>query len=112
VEPFVDSVRSSNYAEQSGDPAQMERKRAYLHSIRRAIGLEKYFLSAISPRPQATPELVKQGIRISAQCGADALTIGHYDGAWPDCLRAIREGIEEAGIEVRRDRPARGGEKT
>jgi hypothetical protein len=57
----------------------MEWKRAYLHGIRRAVGLDKYFLSAISPRPRATPELVTQGILISAQCGADALTIGHED---------------------------------
>jgi hypothetical protein len=109
VDCFFDSVRSSNYAEQTGDPKQMERKRAYLHSIRRAIGVQKYFLSAVSPRPKATPELVKQGILMSAQCGADALTIGHYDGAWMNCLRAIREGIEEAGIEIRRDTPVCGG---
>ena len=109
VDPFLDSIRSSNYSEQTGDPARMEQKRLYLHSIRRAIGVEKYFLSAISPRPRATPELVKQGILISAQCGADALTIGHYDGAWMNCLRAIREGIEEAGIEIRRDVPVCGG---
>jgi len=96
----LDSVRSSDYAEQSGDPAQMDWKRAYLHSIRRAVGPEFYFLSAISPRPQATPELVKQGILVSAQCGADGLTIGHYDGAWPNCLRAIGEGIREAGVTV------------
>lgn len=103
VGTLLDSVRSSDYAEQSGDPARMAFKRSYLHSIRRAIGPDKYFLSAISPRPKATPELVKQGILVSAQCGADALTIGHYDGAWPNCLRAIREGIEEAGIVVDRD---------
>lgn len=109
VAPYVDSVRSSNYAEQTGDPAQMESKRAYLHSIRRAVGVEKYFLSAVSPRPKATPSLVKQGILVSAQCGADALTIGHYDGSWMNCLRAVREGIEEAGIEIRRDAPVCGG---
>jgi hypothetical protein len=109
VGQFMDSVRSSDYAEQSGDPAKMEWKRAYLHSIRRAIGVDKYFLSAISPRPKATPELVKQGILISAQCGADALTIGHYDGAWMNCLRAIKAGLEEAGIEIRRDAPVCGG---
>ena len=63
--------------------------------------VDKYFLSAISPRPKATPELVKQGILVSAQCGADALTIGHYDGSWMNCLRAIKEGLEEAGIEIR-----------
>lgn len=103
VGEVMDSVRSSNYAEQTGDPEAMAFKRAYLHSIRRAIGVDKYFLSAISPRPKATPALVKQGILVSAQCGADALTIGHYDGGWPDCLRAIREGIEEAGIIIDRN---------
>jgi hypothetical protein len=85
----------------------MEWKRAYLHGIRRAVGIDKYFLPAISPRPRATPELVKQGILISAQCGADALTIGHYDGSWMNCLHAIVEGSEEAGIEIRRDTPAK-----
>ena len=45
------------------------------------------------------------------QCGADALTIGHYDGAWPDCLRAIREGIEEAGIIIDREAPVCGGQR-
>lgn len=105
VTTSMDSVRSSNYAEQTGDPAQMAAKRAYLHSIRRAIGPDKYFLSAISPRPKATPDLVKQGILVSAQCGADALTIGHYDGSWPNCLRAIREGIQEADIVIDREAP-------
>ena len=100
---FMDSVRSSDYAEQSGDPARQEWKRAYLHSIRRAMGIDKYFLSAISPRPKATPELVKQGILVSAQCGADALTIGHYDGSWINCLRAIKEGLDEAGIIIDRE---------
>jgi hypothetical protein len=102
---FMDSVRSSDYAEQSGDPARMAWKRSYLHSIRRAIGPDKYFVSAISPRPKATPELVKEGILISAQCGADGLTIGHYDGAWMNCLRAIKEGLDEAGIIIDRDAP-------
>ena len=67
VAPYLDSVRSSDYSEQRGDPAGMAWKRAYLHGMRRTMSLEKYFLSAISPRPKATPERVKQGILISAQ---------------------------------------------
>jgi hypothetical protein len=105
----MDSVRSSDYSEQTGDPKRMEWKRSYLHNIRRAIGVDKYFLSAISPRPKATPDLVKQGILVSAQCGADALTIGHYDGSWRNCLRAIKDGLDEAGIEIRRDAPVCNG---
>lgn len=111
VARYVDSVRSSDYSEQRGDPAAMEWKRAYLHAVRRAIGPDKYFLSAISPRPKATPALVKEGILISAQCGADALTIGHYDGAWMDCLRAIGEGLDEAGIAIDRSAPVARGER-
>jgi hypothetical protein len=98
--PYLDSVRSSDYSEQSGNSERLGWKRKYLHSIRSAVGLDKYFLSAISPRPRATPELVKAGILTSAQCGANALTIGHYDGAWHDCLKAIGEGLDEAGIVV------------
>ncbi len=111
IAQFMDSVRSSDYSEQTGDPRRMEWKRRYLHNIRRTIGLDKYFLSAISPRPKATPELVKQGILVSAQCGADALTIGHYDGSWLNCLRAIKTGLEEAGIEIRRDAPVCAGNR-
>lgn len=98
--PYLDSVRSSDYSEQTGDPARQEWKRGYLHSVRRAIGVEKYFLSAISPRPKATPDLVKAGILTSAQCGANALTIGHYDGSWLNCLKAIKVGLDEAGVVV------------
>lgn len=100
-----DSIRSSDYAEQSGDPKRMEWKRRYLHSLRRAIGQDAYMLSAVSPRPKATPELVEQGVLISAECGADALTIGHYDGSWMHCLRAVRSGMQKAGIEVNRELP-------
>ena len=110
----MDSIRSSDYSEQSGDPKRMEWKRSYLHNVRRVIGVDKYFLSAVSPRPRATPDLVKQGILVSAQCGADGLTIGHYDGSWMNCLHAIKQGLEEAGIEIKPDAPifaanARGG---
>lgn len=105
VAAHFDSVRSSDYSEQSGDPERMAWKRRYLHTLRRAVGLDTYLLSAVSPRPKATPELVEEGVLISAECGADALTIGHYDGSWMHCLRAVRTGMEKAGIEVNPDLP-------
>lgn len=101
VAPYLDSVRSSDYAEQTGSMDRVQIwKRGYLHSIRRAIGVEKYFTSAVSPRPKATPELVRAGVRVSAECGANGLTMGHYDGSWLDCLKAVREGLDDAGITV------------
>jgi hypothetical protein len=101
VAPYLDSVRSSDYQEQSGNIDRvLGWKRGYLHTIRRAIGVEKYFTSAVSPRPKATPEIVRAGVRVSAECGANGLTIGHYDGSWLDCLKAVKEGLNDAGIVV------------
>lgn len=99
LKPHLDSIRSSDYSEQSGDPARLEHKRRWLLSVRRAVGDEMYFLSAIGVRPKATPELVRQGVVVSAQCGVDGITIGHYDGATFSHLRAIKEGRELADAE-------------
>lgn len=100
LKPHLDSVRSSDYSEQSGDPKRMEHKRRWLLSVRRSIGDQMPFLSAIGVRPAATPELIRQGVVISALCGADGITLGHYDGAPYSHLRAIREGMERGDIEM------------
>ena len=100
LKPHLDSIRSSDYSEQSGNPERMEFKRKWLLSVKRAIGDEMYFLSAIGVRPNATVELIRQGVVISAQCGADGLTLGHYDGATFSFLRAIKEGMELADVEM------------
>ena len=78
----------------------MEHKRRWLLSVRRAIGNEMPFLSAIGVRPKANPELIRQGVVISALCGADGITLGHYDGAPYSHLRAIREGMERGDVEM------------
>jgi len=98
LKPHLDSIRSSDYSEQSGDINRLEYKRQWLLSVRRAIGDEKKFLSAIGVRPKATPEIIRQGVIVSAQCGADGITMGHYDGATFSNLRAIKEGMEMADV--------------
>jgi hypothetical protein len=100
LRPHLDSIRSSDYSEQSGDPAMIEFKRKWLLAARRAAGDDIYFLSAIGVRPKATPELIRQGVVVSCQCGMDGITIGHYDGAPFSHLRAIREGLELADAKV------------
>jgi hypothetical protein len=100
LKPHLGSVRSSDYSEQSGNPQQLEHKRQFLLSIRAAIGDEMHFLSAIGVRPRATPELIRRGVLISSECGADGLTLGHYDGAPLRNLEAIRQGLEEADVTV------------
>jgi hypothetical protein len=100
LKPHLDSIRSSDYSEQSGDPARLEGKRRWLLAVRRAVGEDMPFLSAIGVRPRATPELIRQGVVVSCQCGVDGLTIGHYDGASFSNLRAIKEGLALADVEL------------
>jgi hypothetical protein len=106
LKPHLDSIRSSDYSEQSGDMSSLEHKRRWLMSVRRAVGEDMPLLSGIGVRPRATPETVREGVVISAQCGADGITLGHYDGAPFALLRAVREGMELAGVEVKPRRPA------
>lgn len=100
--PHFDSIRGADYLEQDGDRELMAVKRGFYHSIRRAVGLDKHFLTALSQRVRATPELIKETILMSAKCGADGTTIANYDTATPALMRAVREGFEEAGIVVER----------
>ncbi len=103
LKPYLDSIRSSNYYEQSGDIGRMEDKRKWLLSVRRAVGDDMYFLSAIGVRPKATPEIIREGVVVSAQCGIDGITMGHYDGAPFSNLRAIKEGMALADVEILKD---------
>jgi hypothetical protein len=40
------------------------------------------------------PEIIRQGVVVSSECGVDGLTMGHYDGASFKNLRAIKEGAD------------------
>ena len=100
LKPYLGSVRSSDYSEQAGTAARLESKRQFLLGIREAIGDEMPFLSAIGVRPKATPELIRQGVVISSECGADGLSLGHYDGAPLRNLRAIRQGLDDADVTI------------
>ena len=79
---------------EDGSPGQ------FLLSVRTLMGDEMYFLSAIGVRPRATPELIRKGVLISSECGADGITLGHYDGAPLRNLEAIGEGMREADVRV------------
>ncbi|MCC6861767.1 MAG: hypothetical protein IT158_24565 [Bryobacterales bacterium] len=100
LKPYLGSVRSSDYSEQSGSAERLDHKRRFLFSVRAAIGDEMHFLSAIGVRPRATPELIRQGVAISSECGADGLSLGHYDGAPLRNLEAIAQGLDEADVTV------------
>ena len=100
LRPYLGSIRSSNYDEQSGLAAQLEHKRKFLLAVRAMAGDDIHFLSAIGIRPKATPELIRKGVVISSQCGADGLSLGHYDGAPLANLEAIRLGMADADVTI------------
>ena len=100
LKPHLGSIRSSNYDEQEGRMEVMEHKRQFLLGVRAAIGDDMLFLSSIGIRPKATPELVRKGVLISSECGADGLSLGHYDGAPLRLLEAIGDGLRDADVRV------------
>ena len=100
LRPHLGSIRSSNYDEQTGRMEMMEHKRQFLLAVRANAGDDIHFLSAIGIRPRATPELVRKGVLISAECGADGLSLGHYDGAPLRLLEAIGDGLRDADVRV------------
>ena len=97
----VDSIRMMDYSEQTGDYDKVFNKTKWLMNVRRMVGEEKKIIAGIAPRHLATPELIRLGIRQVALGGADGLSYGFYDGAPLVNLRAIREGMEEMGVQLR-----------
>ena len=97
LKPHLDSIRVSDYSEQGGDPARMKRKREWLTRERAAMGKDFPILSAVAVRPKATPDLIREGVRIAVECGVDGISLGHYDGAEFPMLRAIREELKATG---------------
>ncbi|MCI8623717.1 MAG: hypothetical protein HFG26_08655 [Provencibacterium sp.] len=101
IAPYLDSVRDSDYSEQTGAKDGFVYKRNTLFKIRRGIGFDRKLIAALASRPNATPELIRQSIRVMSETGVDGISLGHYDGAHMEHLDAVGQGIREAGIEVR-----------
>ncbi|HEY5560268.1 MAG TPA: hypothetical protein VIK72_00680 [Clostridiaceae bacterium] len=98
VKDYLDSVRDSDYSEQYGAPDQFKRKKNTILKIRRGIGFDKDLIAAFAPRPNATPELIRESIKVLSTLGVDGLSLGHYDGATMELLDAVKQGMEEAGM--------------
>ena len=97
MRPHLDSVRVSDYTEQEGDPALMARKHGWFASARQQLGPTMPLLSTLGVRMKATPELVREGVRIAVAAGASGLSLGHYDGASFPLLRAVGEELAASG---------------
>lgn len=102
IAPYVDSIRMMDYSEQYGDAELVSKKGFWLANVRRQVGQDKTIIGGIAPRAKATPELIKQGIRILCKGGVDGLSYGFYDGACFANLSAIREAMAENEVTLRK----------
>lgn len=50
-----------------------------------------------SMRLKATPDLIREGVRMAVASGAAGVTASHYDCATFPLVRAVREGLAESG---------------
>ena len=98
--PYLTSVRDSDYSEQTGAKDNFKRKRTTIMKIRNGIGPDKDIIAAFAPRPNSTPELIKQSIKVLSTIGIDGLSLGHYDGSTIELLEAVKQGMQEAGMEI------------
>jgi len=55
-------------------------------------------LSGVAVRLKATPSLIKAGIKVAVDKGVSGIAIKHYDGSAYSQLRAVRDGLSEAGV--------------
>ena len=102
INPYVDSIRMMDYLEQDGySDDLLEKKAAWLADVRRQAGESKTIIGGIAPRGKATPQLIKNSIKTLAHEGIDGLSFGFYDCATMENLKAIGEGIKEAGVIIK-----------
>jgi len=97
MQPHLDSIRIQEYSELSGNPARMPGKRKALTDVRNELGPDFPVHSAVWVESKATPELIREGVRIAIETGMNGVTLGHYNGATFPALRSIRDGLTEAG---------------
>ena len=97
IRDSFDSVRVCCYAENVGDTSRMEGKRRVLNSARRAFGPDMPINAAIGVLQGSTPESVQEGIVVAGETDMDGISLGHYDGATFEMLKAVKEGLRRVG---------------
>lgn len=100
LKPHLDALRIQDYSEQTGQAAAMDGKRTWLTEERGVVGPGFELISGVAVRPRATPELIRQGVKIAVETKMNGIMLGFYDGADFPNLRAVRAGLVDAGLPV------------
>ncbi|MDR1402575.1 MAG: hypothetical protein LBJ60_02580 [Tannerellaceae bacterium] len=93
----IGSVHMSTHQEQHGNPNTSRISR--IKSVRHFVGPDIPILASVTTRLLSTPDIILNMIKQSVNAGVQGLGIKHYDGTPFSRLRAVRNGLHEAGVE-------------
>jgi hypothetical protein len=92
----INSIHLSTHTEQKG--YQNTDRASRIATSHYYAGPDIPILPGVPTRLLSTPAIVKSSIKINVEGGAKGLGVKHYDGS-PYCmLRAVRDGLAEAGV--------------
>ncbi|GAB3950538.1 hypothetical protein GCM10028805_28780 [Spirosoma harenae] len=92
----INSVHLSTHTEQNG--YQKSDRKSRIMTTKYFMGNEIPIIPGVPTRLLTTPEIIKSSIKISVENGSKGIGIKHYDGSPYSNLRAVRNGLSEAGV--------------
>lgn len=92
----INSVHLSTHTEQNG--YQKSDRKSRIATTKYFMGNDIPIIPGVPTRLLTTPEIVKSSIKISVDGGAKGIGVKHYDGSPYSLLRAVRNGLSEAGV--------------
>ena len=92
----IGSVHMSTHQEQQGSPNTQRVSR--IRSVRHYVGPDIPILASVTTRLLSTPDIIRTMILQSVGSGVQGIGIKHYDGTPFSRLRAVRNGLHEAGV--------------
>lgn len=92
----INSVHLSTHTEQRG--YQKSDRQSRISTTQYFMGKNIPIIPGIPTRLLTTPAIIESSIKISVNGGAKGIGIKHYDGSPYSGLRAVRNGLSNAGI--------------
>ena len=96
LKTYITSVHMSTHTEQNG--YERSDRKSRIETTRYFIGPDVPIIPGIPVRILTTPSIVRSSIKISVDNGAKGIALKHYDGASYSLLRAVRDGLNAAGV--------------
>jgi len=92
----INSVHLSTHTEQNG--YEKTDRKSRINTTQYYMGKDIRIIPGVPTRLLSTPAIVRSSIKISVDNGAKGIGIKHYDGSPYSMLRAVRNGLNAAGV--------------